>query len=494
MPNHKIMIVEDEEIVAADIQTSIEKMGYAVCAMASSGLEAIQKAGLTQPDLALMDIVLKGSMDGIEAAAQIKKLYKIPVVYLTAFGDDGILQRAKISAPYGYIIKPFRDRDLQIAIEISIYRKQAEMALQEAHDLLEQRVEERTKQLNESLSQAEELTVRAEAASRAKSLFIGNMSHELRTPLSGVLGMTEALLNTPLADKQRDYAETIRKSGKALLAVVGNILDFSKISAGNMALESSPFQVEAVIANVVNLFGPAAAEEKIGLHVTMDPALPAVRGDVHRLTQVVSNLVGNAVKFTKAGEIQVAVKILRRTEAEVELAIGVQDTGIGMTEEEISRIFTGFTQGDTSRARRFGGTGLGLTISRNLVELMGGKLQVESVFGKGSLFTVLVTFPIAQGFARSDWKSDPINPVAPVTPPKPERPPGDMAELHALLEQLKEPLDNGEPRPCKDILATLLTKSWPEEQETLLAELNRLVNRYRLQEALDLLNKDAAER
>ena len=494
MPNHKIMIVEDEEIVAADIQTSIEKMGYAVCAMASSGLEAIQKAGLTQPDLALMDIVLKGSMDGIEAAAQIKKLYKIPVVYLTAFGDDGILQRAKISAPYGYIIKPFRDRDLQIAIEISIYRKQAEMALQEAHDLLEQRVEERTKQLNESLSQAEELTVRAEAASRAKSLFIGNMSHELRTPLSGVLGMTEALLNTPLADKQRDYAETIRKSGKALLAVVGNILDFSKISAGNMALESSPFQVEAVIANVVNLFGPAAAEEKIGLHVTMDPALPAVRGDVHRLTQVVSNLVGNAVKFTKAGEIQVAVKILRRTEAEVELAIGVQDTGIGMTEEEISRIFTGFTQGDTSRARRFGGTGLGLTISRNLVELMGGKLQVESVFGKGSLFTVLVTFPIAQGFARSDWKSDPINPVAPVTPPKPERPPGDMTELHALLEQLKEPLDNGEPRPCKDILAVLLAKSWPAEQETLLAELNRLVNRYRLQEALDLLNKDAAER
>ena len=494
MPNHKIMIVEDEEIVAADIQTSIEKMGYAVCAMASSGLEAIQKAGLTQPDLALMDIVLKGSMDGIEAAAQIKKLYKIPVVYLTAFGDDGILQRAKISAPYGYIIKPFRDRDLQIAIEISIYRKQAEMALQEAHDLLEQRVEERTKQLNESLSQAEELTVRAEAASRAKNLFIGNMSHELRTPLSGVLGMTEALLNTPVTEQQRDYAEKIKKSGKALLAVVGNILDFSKISAGNMALESSPFQVEAVIANVVNLFGPAAAEEKIGLHVTMDPALPAVRGDVHRLTQVVSNLVGNAVKFTKAGEIQVAVKILRRTEAEVELAIGVQDTGIGMTEEEISRIFTGFTQGDTSRARRFGGTGLGLTISRNLVELMGGKLQVESVFGKGSLFTVLVTFPIAQGFARSDWKSDPINPVAPVTPPKPERPPGDMTELHALLEQLKEPLDNGEPRPCKDILATLLTKSWPEEQETLLAELNRLVNRYRLQEALDLLNKDAAER
>ncbi|MEI7671085.1 MAG: ATP-binding protein [Syntrophales bacterium] len=167
-----------------------------------------------------------------------------------------------------------------------------------------------------------------------------------------------------------------------------------------------------------------------------------------------------------------------------------------MTEEELLRIFTGFTQGDTSRARRFGGTGLGLTISQNLVELMGGTLQVESVYGKGSLFTVLVTFPIAQGFVRmkSELKTPPTNftsaPITPVTPPKPERPPGDMAELQTLLEQMKTPLDNGEPRPCKDILAVLLAKSWPEEQETLLAELNRLVNRYRLQEALDLLNQE----
>ena len=333
----------------------------------------------------------------------------------------------------------------------------------------------------------------AEAASRAKSLFIGNMSHELRTPLSGVLGMTEALLNTSVTEQQRDYAEKIKKSGKALLDVVGNILDFSKISAGKMALESSPFLVESVIADVVNLFGLSAAEEKIGLHTIIDPELPAVRGDAHRLIQVVSNLVGNAVKFTKKGEIQIAVKILRRTEAEIDLAIGVQDTGIGMTEEELARLFTPFTQGDTTTARRFGGTGLGLTISRNLVELMGGKIQVESVFGKGSLFTVLVTFPIAQGFARSDLKSIPINFVAPATPARPERPPGDMAELQTLLEQLKEPLDNGEPMPCKEILAVLLEKSWPEEQEILLAELNRLVKHYRLQEALDLLNKNAVE-
>ncbi|MEI7672504.1 MAG: ATP-binding protein, partial [Deltaproteobacteria bacterium] len=397
MPNYKIMIVEDEEIVAADIKASVEKMGYSVCATASSGLEAIQKAGSTQPDLALMDIVLKGSMDGTEAAAQIKELYKIPVVYLTAFGDDGILQRAKVAAPYGYIIKPFRDRDLQIAIEISIYRKQAEKALQEAHDLLELRVEERTKELNESLLRAEELALQAEAASRSKSLFMGNMSHELRTPLSGVLGMTGLLLNTPLTDKQRDYAEKIRESGEALLGVISDILDFSKISAGKMALESSPFFLETVIANVLRLFGPAAAEEKLALHTAIDPEIPALRGDPHRLTQVINNLVGNAIKFTKAGEIRVAVNILRRTGAEVDLSISVQDTGIGITEEEIARLFAAFTQADDSTTRRYGGTGLGLAISRNLVELMGGTLQVESVFGKGSLFMALITFPIVTG-------------------------------------------------------------------------------------------------
>ncbi len=366
-------------------------------------------------------------------------------------------------------------------------RKRAENALHEAHDLLEQRVEERTNQLHESLSHAEELTVRAEAADQAKSLFMGNMNHELRTPLSGVLGMAGLLLRTPLTDKQRYYAEKIKQSGDALLFVVSNILDFSRIEAGQMVLESSPFQMETVIVNVLNLFAPSAAEEKIEIHTAIDPEIPALRGDYQRLTQVVSNLVGNAVKFTKAGEIRVAVKILRWTEAEIDLAIGVQDTGIGMTAEEMGRVFTAFTQADDSTTRRYGGIGMGLAISRNLVELMGGTLQVESVFGKGSLFTILLTFPVAAGFVRSDLKSVPINPV---TPARPARPPGDMAELRPLLSDLSKALESEEPRPCKDILAVLLQNSWPEEQQSLLGELNRLVNRYRLQEAFNLLTQE----
>ncbi|MEI7672806.1 MAG: PAS domain S-box protein, partial [Deltaproteobacteria bacterium] len=336
----------------------------------------------------------------------------------------------------------------------------------------------------------------AEAANQVKSLFIGNMSHELRTPLSAVIGMTEMLLNTPVTDQQRDYGEKIRKSGAALLAVVSNVLDFSEIDAGRMVLKNVPFSVAAMIRSVVEIYKPRAAEEKIEFHTTLDPELPVLRGDAQRLTQVVENLVGNAVKFTQAGEIRVAVRILRRTGAEIDLAIDVQDTGIGMTAEEIPRLFKAFSQLDPSMTRRFGGTGMGLVISRNLVQLMGGTIQVASVFGQGSLFTVLVTLPIALGFVGSDLEfagagqhSVPIKP-----PARKEGPPGDLAELRALLEQLGPALASRKPLPCKKILEVLREKSWPEEQETLLAELSRLVRNYRLEEALDLLNKDGADR
>ena len=296
-------------------------------------------------------------------------------------------------------------------------RKQVEEALQEAHAHLEMRVAKRTKQLQREIvarEQTEEALsaakLAAEAANRAKSTFLANMSHEIRTPMSGVLGMTGLLLNTPLTSQQRNYAEKIQKSGTSLLTVINDILDFSKIEAGKMALESIPFSVAAVISNVVNLFEPLAAEKKLELYTTLDAELPdALLGDPQRLTQVLGNLVGNAVKFTQAGFIRLTAKVRQRTGADAELEISVQDTGIGMTGEELSRLFKSFSQADASMTRRFGGTGLGLVISRSMVELMGGTLNVESASSKGSLFTILISFPVVTELASTDLQSAPVH-------------------------------------------------------------------------------------
>ncbi len=272
-------------------------------------------------------------------------------------------------------------------------------------DITERKLAE---ELLETNRQLEATTAQAEMANTAKSRFLASMSHEIRTPLSGMLGMTGLLQETNLTERQRNYAEKIKTNGELLLAVLNDILDFSKVEAGKLDIEIVPLSLKEVIDNVVNIFESQAAEKKIKINTSIDLGLPDnLLGDPLRMTQVIANLMSNAIKFTAAGWIQLGAKVQRRTETDVEVKISVQDTGIGMTEDELSRSFTAFSQADASTARRFGGTGLGLAISQQFVELMGGTIQAESTPGKGSLFTVVLSFLIDSDIGRTNLSRHP---------------------------------------------------------------------------------------
>jgi len=246
----------------------------------------------------------------------------------------------------------------------------------------------------------------AEQATQAKSEFLANMSHEIRTPMNAIIGMAHLISETELTERQHGFVDRISHAAKSLLGIINNILDFSKIEAKKQELEVTQFVLQDVISEVAALAEVRIAGRPIELIVDMDPDIPEVlMGDPLRLSQIFTNLVNNATKFTEKGDITLRVEIENITEKNVRLAFSVKDTGIGMTPEQLSRLFNAFTQADGSTTRKYGGTGLGLVISKSLVELMGGKMQVESTSGVGSRFFFSISLPISPQAGEPKWKS-----------------------------------------------------------------------------------------
>ncbi len=381
----RIMVVEDEALTAYDIKEYLEEMGYSVTSVVASGEDAVERAEQDRPDLILMDIFLQGPMNGIEAADRIHSQWGIPVIFLTAYADNDIIESAKVTEPFGYLTKPFVDKELGINIEMALCKAKVERQLRESNKRLEQAADE--------LRVAKE---QAESANQAKTRFLANLTHDIRTHLGAIMGFNQLLLekckdqDLPADADSLEYHENIQISAQMLMEMINNFLDISKIEAGKIEMSEEDFSIQEMVRNISDIHEMVARKKGVILACNISPELPAfMRSDRTKLIQILTNLIGNAIKFTPEGR-EVRLRVMGDQEI---VAFMVIDQGIGIPKDRQQAIFGEFEQADDSTSRKYGGTGLGLAITKKLTEMLGGKISVASQgVDQGSNFNVRIPF------------------------------------------------------------------------------------------------------
>ncbi len=399
--NKKILIVEDEALIAQGIEEELINFGYEITSKVSYGEKVQAEVEKYRPDLVLMDIKLKGKMNGIEAAHQIQSSSSIPVVFLTAYDDRQMLEQAKQTTPYGFLAKPFRPQELNAAIELSFVRSQIEKDLKTKQENANQSVETLTDEslaLNSKLTECQKSLIlaqdKAEVADKAKREFLSRMSHEFRTPLNSILGFSQILqseTNDPLTDSQKKDLKHVIDSGNRILRLVNDVLDLGKIEKDKLPIKLEEISLNQIVEESFIQIKQSAKDKNLSIIDKMPSNEEIwVLVDQKHLKNVLLNLLTNAIKYNRHnGYIELSMEF----EGSTKVRLKIRDTGIGIPKDKQNQIFKPFNA-INPQASFEEGIGLGLSISKCLMELMSGNIYFESHVDHGSSF--FIELPIAK--------------------------------------------------------------------------------------------------